>query len=87
MKKNKFIYYEQQPEVFGEPSLKLDGDDKQDIQQFAKLISEHTEIPEDRIESMIYKYGIEEVLKNPSLTCTTKNQEQKLKQIRKLIME
>ena len=86
MNKKKPVYYEQQPEVFGEPSLKLDGEDNQDIQQFAKLISENTEIPEDMIESMIFKYGIEEVLKNPSLICTTKEQEQKLKQIGKLIM-
>lgn len=85
MNKNKPVYYEQQPEVFGEPSLKLDGDDNQDIQQFAMLISEHTGIPKDRIESMICKYGIEEVLKNPSLICTTKDQEQKLKRIGKLI--
>ena len=85
MNKNKPVYYEQQPEVFGESSLKLDGEVNQDIQQFAKLISEHTEIPGDRIESMICKYGIEEVLKNPSLICTTKDQEQKLKQIGKLI--
>ncbi len=85
MNKNKPVYYEQQPEVFGEPSLKLDGDENQDIQQFAKLISEHTGIPEDKIESMISKFGIEEVLKNHSLICVTKDQEQKLKQIGKLI--
>lgn len=86
MNKNKPVYYEQLPEVFGEPSLKLDGDNNQDIQQFSKLISEHTGVPKDRIESMICKYRIEEVLKNPSLICTTRDQEQKLKQIGKLIM-
>lgn len=85
MNKKKPVYYEQQPEVFGEPSLKLDGEENQDIQQFTKLISEHTGIPEDRIECIICRYGIEEVLKNPSLICTTKDQEQKLKQIGKLI--
>jgi len=57
------VYYEIQPEVLGEPSLKLDGDNSQDIHQFAKIICKHTGIPEDKIESMIDKYGIEDIWK------------------------
>lgn len=85
MSKNKRVYYELQPEVLGKPSLKLDGEENQDVKQFAKIINEHTEISEDKIESMICKFGIEEVLKNPSLLCLNKDQKQKLKQITKII--
>lgn len=83
MNKQKEIFYESQPEIFGDPEYKVDDTDY--LLAASDIISKHTGINKDKIQYFIDNFGLDMILEKPSVIGVTKHQEAKLLEIGKIL--
>lgn len=83
---NDGFVYEIQEEMLGKPTLKVDeSNNNSNVSKFSDIISEYTGIDRNKLIFFIEQFGVDTIISNPSIVGVTKDQEQRLLELKVLL--